>query len=63
MGKADEKANSTLPFMSQAREGIKLVGEAQLSFSYSPTPLGSPMISKLEKTDDSKRFFHLTNVN
>ena len=49
--------------MSLGGEEIKLVGETQLSFSYSPTPVGSPTVSKLEKTDDSKRCFHLTNIN
>ena len=39
--------------MSLGGEEIKLVGETQLSFSYSPTPVGSPTVSKLEKTDDS----------
>lgn len=42
LGKADEKANSTLAYMSPGGEGIKLVGDSPLSFSYSPLPGGPP---------------------
>lgn len=52
-----KKGNFTLTYMSPGGEGIKRVGDTPLSFSYSPIPVGSPMISKLEKTNDSKIFF------